>query len=349
MVEVWATGISLPGLAARQAQRAEANGFDGLLLVDSQNLAGDTYVALTSAAAATEHLLVGTGVTNPFTRHPAVTASAIASVHAESGGRALLGIGRGDSALAHLGLAPAPVPLFEAYLALVQRYLRGEEVEFGELAAAGIEGVSSLGLAGGPASSRLHWLPRDLPKVPVTVSATGPKVIAAAARHADRVTFGLGADPERVAWGIAEARAVRPDVGLGAFVNVVCHDDVDTARALASGGMSTFARFNVMHGTTHGPMPEGSRELLQGVHDAYDMRAHTQSGSPQAERLTAEFADGFAILGPADRCIERLRALVALGLEHLVVVGPSLGSDPAEAKAAQHRFVAEVLPALREG
>ena len=91
------------------AQRAEADGFDGWFVVDSQNLAGDCYVALAQAAAATERIQLGTGVTNPFTRHPAVTASAIASVHAASGGRAVLGIGRGDSALAHLGLAPAPV------------------------------------------------------------------------------------------------------------------------------------------------------------------------------------------------------------------------------------------------
>ena len=113
MTEVWATGISLPGVAVRMAQRAEADGFDGWFVVDSQNLAGDCYVALAQAAAATERILLGTGVTNPYTRHPAVTASAIASVHAASGGRAVLGIGRGDSALAHLGLAPAPVVVFE--------------------------------------------------------------------------------------------------------------------------------------------------------------------------------------------------------------------------------------------
>ena len=98
---------------------------------------------------------------------------------------------------------------------------------------------------------------------------------------------------------------------MGAFVNVVCHDDVDTARALASGGMSTFARFNVMHGTTHGPMGDDARDLLQDVHDAYDMRAHTQAGSPQAERLTSEFAAGFAVLGPPERCIARLQELTA--------------------------------------
>jgi alkanesulfonate monooxygenase SsuD/methylene tetrahydromethanopterin reductase-like flavin-dependent oxidoreductase (luciferase family) len=78
------------------------------------------------------------------------------------------------------------------------------------------------------------------------------------------------------------------------------------------------------------------------------MRAHTQAGSPQAERLTAEFADGFAVLGPADRCIARLQELTAIGLDHVVIVGPSLGADPAEARAAHQRFVAEVLPALHE-
>ena len=347
MAEVWTSGISLPRVAVRMAQRAEADGFDGWFVVDSQNLAGDCYVALAQVAAATERIQLGTGVTNPYTRHPAVTASAIASVHAASGGRAVLGIGRGDSALAHLGLAPAPVAVLERYLEQVQSYLRGDEVSFDDLTSDVVADASPLDLAGRPRASRLHWLPSDLPKVPVTVAATGPKVIAAAARHADRVTLALGADPQRVAWGIDQARGVDADTVVGAFVNVVCHDDRDVARALASGSTSTFARFNVMHGTTHGPMPEGSKALLQEVHGAYDMREHTQAGSPQAARLTADFTEGFAVLGPPEHCTARLRELVSLGLHHLVVVGPSLGADPAEARGAHRRFVDEVLPALQ--
>jgi 5,10-methylenetetrahydromethanopterin reductase len=347
VTEVWATGVSLPGVAVKSARRAEADGFDGWFVVDSQNLAGDCYVALAQAAEATEHIRLGTGVTNPYTRHPAVTASAIASVHAASGGRAVLGLGRGDSALAHLGLAPAPVTVLERYLAQVQAYLRGDPVAFDDLGSDALNGVESLGLAGGPASSRLHWLPPDLPKVPVTVAATGPRVIEVGARLADRVTFALGADPERLAWGIERARAANPDVQMGAFVNVVCCEDTDTARALASGGMSTFARFNVMHGTTHGPMADDARATLQEVHDAYDMRAHTRSGSPQAERLTAGFAESFAVLGDAERCVTRLRALIRLGLDHLVIVGPSLGADPTDARAAHARFVRDVLPELQ--
>jgi hypothetical protein len=44
--------------------------------------------------------------------------------------------------------------------------------------------------------------------------------------------------------------------------------------------------------------------------------------------------------------VRRLRELLALGLDRLVVSGPSIGADRGEAEAAQQRFVAEVLPAL---
>ena len=74
-LELWTQTISSAQHAARFAERAEAAGWDGMAVVDSQNLAGDSYVALAIAAGATEHLGLGTGVTNPFTRHPAVTAS----------------------------------------------------------------------------------------------------------------------------------------------------------------------------------------------------------------------------------------------------------------------------------
>jgi 5,10-methylenetetrahydromethanopterin reductase len=66
--------------SASQAARAEELGYDGIVYVDSQNLAGDCYVAMALAAQATSTIKLGTGVTNSFTRHPAVTASAIATV-----------------------------------------------------------------------------------------------------------------------------------------------------------------------------------------------------------------------------------------------------------------------------
>lgn len=352
-VELWRQGISLPRVSTRMAQEAEQDGWDGILYVDSQNLAADAYVALALAARATRSLKLGTGVTNPYTRHPAVTASAIASIQAESDGRAVLGIGRGDSALAHLGLAPASPRAFERYLERLQGYLRGEDVGFDETGGEGPRRVESLGLADTPSSSRLEWLRPSQPKVPVDVAATGPAVVAIGARLADRLTFAVGADASRIEWGIATAREARSRAGLdpdalslGAFVNVGAHPDPETARRLVSGGLSTFARFSTMHGTPTGPFADEDREMLKRVHDAYDMTRHTQGSSPQAEALDAKFVDHYAVVGDPDTCVRRLSELVRLGLDHLVLVtGFSTSRD--DTALAQRNLVGEVLPALR--
>lgn len=162
--EVWTTGIAWPGAVERAATRAEAAGFDGLAVVDSQNLAGDPWVGLALAARETEHLHLGTAVTNPVTRHPAVTAAAAVTLQVASAGRFVLGIGRGDSALAHLGRAPASVATFERYLTVLQAYLRGDEIAFDDLGfhEAVAPPVETLGLADAPTKSRLHFLPPDL-------------------------------------------------------------------------------------------------------------------------------------------------------------------------------------------
>ena len=118
----------IPGAFAQMARMVEESGFDGIGIVDTQNLAADPYSELCLAAHATKHLKLRTAVTNPVTRHPAVTASAIATVQAESGGRAVLGIGRGDSAVAKIGERAPSSKDFARYISQVQGFLRGEEV-----------------------------------------------------------------------------------------------------------------------------------------------------------------------------------------------------------------------------
>ena len=286
-VEFWTSGAGLPVANVRQAQRAEAEGWDGITFVDSQNLVGDCYIALALASHATTTLKLGTGVTNPFTRHASVTASAIATVQAESGGRAYLGIGRGDSAMAHLGYAPASVPVFERYLQQLGAYLRRESVAFDEDAT-----LDSLELAKQPEGSRIEWLREGQPTVPVDVAATGPRVIRAAALYADAVSFAVGADPARLRWGIYVAGEARAEAGLppkipfGAYIPVVAHDDPATARRLGAGGLSLFARFSAMHGSVVGPATETERDVLTQIHDAYDMTSHSRAHSPQASVLT---------------------------------------------------------------
>ena len=302
--QVWMLGVAAPRSVARFAASVEADGFDGLAVVDSQNLSGDPYVALALAATATERIGLATGVTNPYTRHPAATASSIASVQSISGGRAVLGIGRGDSALAHLGLSPAPVGVFADYLRRLQGYLSGDDVAFGSEPTISRRSTPSA-LGDQPTASRIEWI-KGLPKVPLDVAATGPKVIALAAVVADQITFALGADPERLAWGIEVARAARVEAGLdpdglryGTYVNLAAHPDIAVGRALVAGGLSTLARFNVMHGQTAGPVDAESRATLTELHERYDMNHHTQAGSAQADTLTPAFVDRFAIVGPA--------------------------------------------------
>ena len=75
-------------------------------VADSQSLFRELFVSLTVAALETERVQLGPVVTNPLTRHPAVMASAIASLHELSGGRAFLGIGAGIAAAGGIPLPP---------------------------------------------------------------------------------------------------------------------------------------------------------------------------------------------------------------------------------------------------
>ena len=353
MIEVWTHAVPVPTAIAAAARIAESQGWDGVGVVDSQNRTGDPYVALTMAAAATERIGLATAVTNSVTRMAAPTATAIASVDRISRGRAVLGVGRGDSALADLGRAPARLGQFETWLRHLQSYLRGEAVPFDEIELSGARTVGTLHLAEAAAESRIRML-ESARKVPVEVAVSGPKMIALAALHAERLMFSLGADAERIAWGIGVAREARTAAGLdpdgvayGAYVNCVCHPEITVARDLVKGGLTTFARMSIMHGTVTGPASRQTAEALRTIYDAYDMRAHTQSDSAQARTLTAEFIDQFAVVGPPDRCIERLRELAALGLDKLfLATNFTLRSE--EGMKAVALAAKEVLPALRK-
>lgn len=354
-MKLWNLTHSRPDHALKTARRAEAAGWDGLVVVDSQNLAPDSYVALTLAATGTERLGLGTGVTNSVTRHPAVTASAALAVHQVSGGRMSLGIGRGDSALAHLGRAPARLAGFTRYVEALQRYLRGEPVSFDDLPMddAIAAPVADLDLADHPSESRIRWIDTSLPKVPLEIAATGPRVIALAGRVADRALFTLGAVPERLKWGIGVARDACAESGgdpdklaLGAYVNMVCHRDRATARNLVRGGLTTFARFSVMHGSVAGPADDRTRQVLAKLHDEYDMTRHTRADSVQAALMDDEFVDTFAIAGPPEYCLARLAELEALGIDKVIVSGPTAGTNREAAREAMALLDEAVVPVV---
>ncbi|MEM9682650.1 MAG: LLM class flavin-dependent oxidoreductase [Pseudomonadota bacterium] len=355
-MELWTQAYSAPRGIMKSARIAEDGGWDGISVVDSQNLSGDAFVALAMAATVTERLKLQTGVTNPITRTAATMAAAAASVSSVSRGRMVVGIGRGDSALAHLGRAPARLRQFERYLRHLQAYLGGAHVPFEELVDIPAEAappMSELQLAEAPDDSFIGWIAQTQAgerKVPVEVAATGPKVIGIAARTADRVMFAVGAEPDRLQWGIDLVRQARRDAGLdphairfGAYVNCGCHPDMDVAHDLVRGGLSVQTRFGVMHGKTSGPLTDSQREVMHKLRDSYNMNLHTRTESEQANVLTPDFIDAYAIVGVPDRVTSRIAQIADLGIDKLVLSGTRAGVS-AEGDAARELIEQEVLP-----
>lgn len=336
-VELWNATAHTPGTAADLARQVESEGFDGLTFGDTQCISADPYIGLTLAAGAASRIRLGVGVTNPVTRHPAVTACAIASLQLASNGRAVLGIGRGDSAVSKLGLRAASVEAFEKYLIALQGYLTGATIVEGEH------------------GSRLEWLAgAGLPKVPVDVAATGPGVIAAGARRAERLTFNMGADPAKIAHGIEIARAARREAGLnldgisfGAFVTVAPHQDRTAARRLVKGVTAVYARFQSMAGHPAGLVKESNAATIRAIGENYDMSRHGRPDATHAALLGEDFIDDFAVVGSVEECTEKLASLARLGLDRLIMVCPNpFGGDP-EAASSRQLLSRAVLPELR--
>jgi 5,10-methylenetetrahydromethanopterin reductase len=356
-MEFWTLCATRIATIGDQAANAERHGWDGMLLPDSQSVLGDVYVALTAAALATTSLRLGTGVTNPFTRHPAVAAAAIAGIQELSGGRAVLGIGRGDSSLAHLGLAPAPPAVLDRVLGQLRAYLHGQSVAFDPSDRIGMPGADTLPIAGAPTSGGLRWLNPEIPPVPIDVAATGPKVIALGAPHADRMTFAVGADPARLSWAMNVARQARERAGLdpeslsfGAYLNVIAHPDATIAVELAATGVSTLARFSALHGTVSASVDATDTATLRRLTTTYDMREHGSATASHRTAVDRDYIARFGIAGTAEHCVQRLSQLADIGLNRVVVLGGfsdgSIGG--AENLAISHTVLCdEVMPALR--
>src|SRR3954453_2647007 len=315
--------------APDEARKLEADGWDGAVMVDSQCMFPDVWAYLAICAQATSRMKLATGVTNPITRHPSVTAAAAASLQMISDGRAVLGIGRGDSAPASVGAQPMTISAFEHFLEILQTYLRGELVDMADASAMVVNarvGFENLAIGSAPAGSSLKWLPGyDLPKVPVESYATGPKAIMSSARVADRVILGLAAEINRVAWGVDITRRAAEEagreVGVGCAVMAVPHEDVQTARALARPTVASMARFSVMNNKVIGPATSEQTEILLKIAEVYDMNKHGDAAA-QTKVMSDEFVEQFGVVGTVDTCVDRLKAFVDLGLDRMTLFFP---------------------------
>src|SRR5688500_3233121 len=109
---------------------AEAEGYADFWYSD-EKFYRDPWVGLTLAALESRAIRLGPGVTEPYARHPARLAMAIASLDEVAGGRAVLGIGAGGTGFPPMGIErrkPA-VALREA-VAVIRALLAGETVTY---------------------------------------------------------------------------------------------------------------------------------------------------------------------------------------------------------------------------
>ncbi len=183
------------------ARHCEAAGI-GDLWVGDEGPGRDPFTLLAAAATGTTHLRLAVGVTNPYLRHPAITAVSAMTVHELSGGRAVLGLGPGgDVALRPLGIdRVTPLAACRDAVRIIRAVCRGEATE-------GYDPPQHAFVA---------------PDLPVFIGARGERFNRFASEAADGV-FVAGVAPslfdELVGW----ARSVRP-ISIALYVSA-CFDD----------------------------------------------------------------------------------------------------------------------------
>ena len=99
---------------------------------DSPAWLGDVYVGMSLIAQNTSNCRVMSWVTNPRTRHPVVAAAAVTTVDAISGGRAVLGLGSGETGVHNLGVKRATLAQLEDFIGTVRTVWDTGRVRLGD-------------------------------------------------------------------------------------------------------------------------------------------------------------------------------------------------------------------------
>lgn len=287
----------------RLAQRAEALGYSEVWLGDSQGIWREVYVTLASCALQTRRIALGPGVTNPLTRHPSVTARALATLHELAPGRILCGLGAGDTALTYLGRRPVKMHVVEESIRCIRGLLRGEAANF-------------LGEALPPLTNHA---PLD---IKLYLAAFGPKMIQLAGRVADGVVASVGMTRELIAYvqehlttGARAAGRNPAEVEAIFQFGAAVDDDPRVAK--------NFVKAHVARKVTL-PIP---RELtgfteadVERFRKDYDYRHHLAVGGKHGSLVPDAWVDRFALAGDAAECVERLEVFRKMGVTRLLIV-----------------------------
>jgi 5,10-methylenetetrahydromethanopterin reductase len=303
-------GVDPPTEFGGLVEEIESLGFDHLWLTDSSLHARNCYAYLTLAALHSSSLLLGTAVTNPASRHPAITAAAAATVDEISAGRLILGIGAGDRPLLALGLKPSSLTTLEAAITGIRQLWRGEDVELA---------------AGGFALNHAHLRFPARPDIPIYISASGPKTLDLAGRIGDGVIILVGLFPEALEWAISRversaetAGRARPHVAVFAYGAVSDNEQaaLEHARPIAAWFAQTAPHICDLAG-----LPG---VIVRRVQAAYQ-GGEFQEATAAARALPDSFVRKVALAGNQQRAAWQIQAALDAGADsvHVFPLGTS--------------------------
>ncbi|MEV6412964.1 LLM class flavin-dependent oxidoreductase [Kribbella sp. NPDC051718] len=274
----------------------------------------------TTLGALSQHVTtrpLGVGVTNPVTRHPLVTASAIASLHQASPSGSFLGVGTGDSGVVNLGRQRATLGALEEYLGCVRALLHCGRAEW-----RGQELVMERSGSSSP---------------PIYLAAHGPRSLALAARIADGAIVGIGFDRASVDLAhriVAEAAPARAAAGLPQLElwwnagGIVVDDDEERA-VVRAGWLAAWAAHHLVNGKAgRASIPAELRAGVVELAGSYDVGNHGMQSAARkrwyldAARISGAWdylGDRFLIAGTPDQVRTRLEQLRSLGVDRVSI------------------------------
>ena len=246
---------------------ADRAGVDVIGLPDSPALLQELYVVAALCAQHTGRARIMASVTNPVSRDPSVTASALLTLAEMAPGRIALGIGTGDSAMWGVGLRPATVAHLRDYIVAVKALLHGEEADYRGR------------------RFRMQW--SDLPSghdIAVIVPVSGPKVLRMACEVSDGMLLSMGFGTHNVDYvrslveeGCRSAGRDPDELELWWNSEVVFGDSIDDA---LSRGMGVGTEWLTM-GTLEGKqIPDHLKQaLVQFNADSHNLGSEYQDES----------------------------------------------------------------------
>lgn len=290
---------------------AEQLGFESAWAAEGQGKTA--FGKLERWATVTDEIGLATGIINVFSRTPATTAQAIATLDDHSDGRAILGLG-----VAHPGVVEEfhgaefdrPLARLAEYIRLIRRYLEGDPSSFdGEFFTP---------------ERTCFWNAFEPVRaaIPIYNAALGPTNVQLTGELADGWLPNLypqGEFERALEWletGLEQSG--RNDIDVAMYVLVSIDDDPAAARAAAATHVATYFRDI--------PGYYDRVAVNAGFGDMIDRIRSAPSTDTAADAVEDEFLDRVAVVGDETQIKEQLAVLRADGVDLPIVRAP-IGVD----------------------